>query len=123
MKVSIGIAALGAAIALAGCQTAQQEAPSQVWTKTDGRRLNPGTAAYAQGELDLTYCKGETQKAAVGQAPVYYQGLAGAISAGIIVDQRNKALVDILKGCMAGRGYVLTNRELADQRGATRGRG
>ena len=66
---------------------------------------NPALAA--QGDLDRTICFGEVQKVAGAADPIYYQGLAGAIGAAIVVDQKQKAYFDIYKGCMAQKGYVV----------------
>ena len=86
--------------ALAGCVTAQQ-GPTKIWVRADGKPV-----AQGQYQIDSTICIGETQKSAVGMPPIYYQGLAGAISASIIQDQREAALVQVAEGCMAQRGYL-----------------
>ena len=39
-------------------------------------------------------------------APIYYQGLSGAIDASAIEGQRMAALTDVAKGCMAQKGYI-----------------
>lgn len=97
----------------AGCQSTAQKYEDHLWVRTDGRPTSEDAALRAQGELDLTVCIGEVQKSAVGAPPIYYQGVAGAVSASIIADQRMAAYVDILKGCMAQRGYVLVPRSQA----------
>lgn len=58
-------------------------------------------------------CIGEVQKSAVGAPIIYYQGLAGAITASMIQNQQQAALIDILKGCMAGKGYVMVPQSQA----------
>lgn len=63
-----------------------------------------------QGQVDMAICEGEVQKAAVGQAPIYWRGLVGALAADAVVAQRQQGLVAIAKGCMAERGYLLVPR-------------
>lgn len=87
------------AIGLAGCNTTQNQA--YTWARADGRAVSPN-----QFELDKTICLGETQKSAVGMAPIYYHGIGGAVGAAIIENQRGEGLQDIAKGCMAQRGYL-----------------
>ena len=88
-----------------GCQTTAKE--EFVAVRTDGQRMSGNPTLAAQGDLDRTICFGEVQKVAGGSDPIYYQGLAGAIGAAIIVDQKQKAFFDIYKGCMAQKGYVI----------------
>jgi len=85
-------------LGLAACQTTQ---PNLIWVRADGRPVSP-----QQFELDKTICLGETQKSAVGMAPVYYHGIGGAIDAAILENQRGSALQDVGRGCMAQHGYL-----------------
>lgn len=85
-------------LGLAACQSTQQ---NYTWVRADGRAVSP-----QQFELDKTICLGETQKSAVGMAPVYYHGIGGAIDAAILENQRGAALQDVGRGCMAQRGYL-----------------
>ena len=111
--------AVGAvALALAGCQTTGEQQPKKVWVRADGQSIRGNPKLEQQGELDLTVCRGETQKAAVGMAPIYYRGIAGAINASIIESQRQDALLDVIKGCMASKGYILSTEEEAAARQA-----
>jgi hypothetical protein len=75
--------------ALAGCVT-QQEGPRRGFKRIDGRRDAKSVQQY---EIDKTICIGETQKSAVGMAPIYYSGLAGAINASIIENQRTSLML------------------------------
>jgi hypothetical protein len=106
-------ALLVAVAALGACQSSPPQYEDHLWVRTDGRPMSEDAVLKAQGELDLTICVGEVQKSAVGAPIIYYQGLAGAISAAMIADQRQAAMIDILRGCMAGRGYVLVPRSQA----------
>lgn len=101
----IQVAAPLALIFLAGCQTAAQEDPL-IWVRTDGQRGSGNPALEQQFQIDSTICVGEVQKSAAGAPIIYYQGLAGAISASMIQSQQQKAYFDIMKGCMAQRGYI-----------------
>lgn len=101
---------------MAGCQTAQQE--EFLWVRTDGQVVTGNPALQARGELDRTICFGEVQKAAAGAPVVYYRGLAGAITAAAITNSQQRAYVDIMKGCMAERGYVLVPRSEAESTAA-----
>jgi hypothetical protein len=86
-------------LGVAGCNTTQNQA--YTWARADGKAVSP-----AQFELDKTICLGETQKSAVGMAPIYYHGIGGAVGAAIIENQRGDALKDVAKGCMAQHGYL-----------------
>lgn len=99
------IAALAlSAMMLAGCQTTPQV--QMVWVRTDGHRLAENPAYGQQFSIDKTICLGEVQKTAATAPIIYYQGLAGAIDAAMIQQQHNQAYLDIIKGCMAQKGYV-----------------
>jgi hypothetical protein len=113
----VSIAAVGAvALALAGCQTAAQQEPKMVWVRIDGQSVRDNPTLEQQFVLDGTICKGETQKSAVGMAPIYYRGIAGAINASIIESQRQDALVDVAKGCMAEKGYIYVTEQEGEAR-------
>lgn len=94
-----------AAVALGGCVTTPPPEP-RVWVRTDGQKGSENPALAQQFEIDKTICLGETQKTAVGMAPIYYQGVAGAIQASQIEQQRGAALEQVIQGCMAQKGYV-----------------
>lgn len=94
------------AVMLTSCQTATSQ-EQYIFVRTDGQRGSGSPQLQQQFELDKTICTGEVQKSAVGAPIIYYQGLAGAISASMIQSQQGRAMVDIMKGCMAQKGYVL----------------
>jgi hypothetical protein len=106
------IVAAVAVLTLAGCQTTSP-LENYIFVRTDGQRLADNPALGSQFELDKTMCLGEVQKSAVGAPIIYYQGLAGAINASMIQDQQQAALIDILRGCMAAKGYVLVPQSQA----------
>lgn len=105
------LAVAGLAATVAGCQTAPQE--QYIFVRTDGKRLADDPSFGSKFELDKQMCIGEVQKSAVGAPIIYYQGLAGAITASMIQNQQQAALIDILKGCMAGKGYVMVPQSQA----------
>jgi hypothetical protein len=72
----------------------------------DGR-VDP--AAHLQFQQDDAICKGEVAKAQALAAPIHMgPGLAGAMEAGMLEGQRNQALQQMMVGCMAQRGYRMT---------------
>ena len=97
---------------LGACQTTPQE--SLIWVRTDGRVGSGNPALQQQYQINTTICLGEVQKSAAGAPIIYYQGLAGAISAGMIQSQQQRAYLDIMKGCMAQRGYLLVPQSQAE---------
>jgi pectin methylesterase-like acyl-CoA thioesterase len=111
MKIWRAAAIIVGASALAGCQTVPQE--QYIWVRTDGQRGAGNPALQQQYQIDRTICFGEVQKSAAGAPVIYYQGLAGAIDAAIIQNQHQQAYLDIMKGCMAQKGYVLVPQSQA----------
>lgn len=105
------IAFIASVVALGGCQTVPDE--QYIFVRVDGKRLADDPSYGPKFELDRTICIGEVQRSAVGAPIIYYQGLAGAITASMIQNQQQAALVDVLKGCMAGKGYVLVPQSQA----------
>lgn len=99
--------ALVCALSLAGCQTSTPMNEQFIFVRVDGKRLADNPSYGAKFELDRTVCIADVQRSAVGAPVIYYQGLAGAITASMIQNQQQAALVDIFKGCMAGKGYVM----------------
>jgi hypothetical protein len=75
---------LALALGLAGCATA----PPRQWARIDGHPIDP-----AQFQVDRTICLGEMQKANLSSTAEH--GYA-----------RGRAVVDVLDGCMAQRGYL-----------------
>lgn len=100
-------------LALVGCQTATTSLDDYIFVRTDGHRLADNPSYGPKFEIDKTICIGEVQKISAGATPIYFQGIGGAISAAMIQDQNTRALIDVLKGCMAQRGYVLVKKSEA----------
>jgi hypothetical protein len=94
-------------LVLAGCQTAlQKEIQDNRFARADGRSIHSSPALLAQAQLDVDYCKGEANKAALSAAPIYAQGIVGMIAADQVNQRRQEAVFDVMKGCMAGKGYA-----------------
>lgn len=105
------VAALAMVGALVGCQTTPQD--PYIFVRVDGKRMADDPTYAPKFELDKAQCVGEVQKSATGAPIIYYQGIAGAIDAAIIQNQHQQAYVDILKGCMAGKGYAMVHQSQA----------
>jgi hypothetical protein len=97
---------IGVALMISGCQTAAQK-PEKMWMRVDGKRT-AGNAKFEQ-EFYLAgkICTGRAGGVAAGASPIYYSGIGGAISAGIVANERQQALMAMMEGCMAEKGYVL----------------
>lgn len=55
----------------------------------------------------MAVCAGETNKASLGAAPVFYNtNLAGNLMTDQVVGQQRKKAVSVYVGCMAERGYL-----------------
>ncbi|SRR5581483_4006420 len=93
-------------VMLAGC--AQQ--PKAMWLRLDGQRTSNNAVLAQQAEVDQTICRGEMQKANVSGVTFTNGGIAGAVAAG----NRANAVADVMKGCMAEKGYVLTTEDQAE---------
>jgi len=104
---------LAMSLALAACQTTSLD-ERYYWVRTDGQRVSGEPKLQTQFEVDRTVCLGEVQKSATGAPIIYYQGLSGAITASMMQIPQQQALVDIMKGCMAGRGYLLVPKTKAE---------
>jgi len=103
-----------AAALLAACQSpATQMSRDMIFVRTDGKRSADGPQYAQQFEIDRQICMGEVSKAAVGAPIVYWDGLMGAIAAQAVQDNQTRALIEVLKGCMASRGYVLVPKSEA----------
>ena len=105
MKTKLACLAVAAfvAITFAGC--ASQPPPKTVWLRTDGRVTANDPVLNRQFEVDRTVCSGDTGKAGLTALnPVtpnkgYYNGVVGV--------ERGALSSDVMKGCMAEKGYVL----------------
>ena len=110
MKLRIWLAGLFCSL-IAGCQTVDE---SQIWLRTDGASQSGNPSFAKKFEIDRTICIGETQKAGVGAPIVYSNGsLTSQVSAAIVSSQQSSALNDVMRGCMAQRGYVLVPKDKA----------
>jgi hypothetical protein len=110
MKLSASLLCL--AFLVGGCQSVPED--PEVWVRIDGQKGAGNPVLMQQYEVDSTICLGQTQQSAVGMAPIYYQGVAGAIGASVIQSQRNAALTDVVKGCMAQKGYMRVRSSQAE---------
>ncbi|MGN8150917.1 hypothetical protein ACTJK5_01450 [Agrobacterium sp. 22094] len=110
MKLLLVIGA-SAMMLLSSCQTAPT---NQIWLRTDGRSQVGNPHLMQQFEIDRTVCVGETQKSAVGAPVVYSDGSIGStVSAAMVTGQKSDALNDVMKGCMAQKGYVMVPKDQA----------
>ena len=98
---------------LTGCATPPPPDPP-IWLRLDGKSSRSDPVLAQQFETDRTICLGQAQQSAVGAPIIYYSGLAGAINASMIQQGRQSALLDVAKGCMAQRGYVLVPTSQAE---------
>lgn len=111
MKGMIIGGALALLTAVAGCGTPPK--PS-LWVRTDGQSARVHPELRTQLEVDQIACNGEMQKAALSGVTIASGGIAGAIAQG----QRNAAAMDVAKGCMAEKGYVLVPEDEAAAKSA-----
>jgi hypothetical protein len=108
--------AIGCATILAGCASTQQP-KTYLWVRTDGQSGKNNPALQQQGEIDKQVCNGETIKARMAAGHANYANetsLSGAFVAGTLEGQKNLDAIEVFKGCMASRGYVLTPTEEAE---------
>ncbi|EXL08584.1 hypothetical protein BG46_01530 [Brucella anthropi] len=97
---------------LTACQTMPND--NMIWLRTDGQSQVGNPHLAQQFQIDSTVCKGETQKSAVGAPVVYSNGsIASEVSAAVVSGQQGAALNDVLKGCMAQKGYMLVPKDQA----------
>lgn len=107
------LALVCASIALTACQTTTP-ADDTVYMRTDGVSQVGRPDLMQKFEIDKTVCLGETQKVAVGAPVVYSNGtILSELSAAGVNQQKSDALNDVLKGCMAQRGYILVKKSEA----------
>ena len=105
---------LGLAGFLAGCATAPQD--PLVFIRTDGQEIRGNAALTQQAQVDSTICAGQTQQSAVGMPIIYTgTGLAGALEGAAVNSQRQSALGDVARGCMAQKGYIQVHESQKDE--------
>ena len=105
---------LGFLVVLAGCATVPQD--PLIFIRTDGQEIRGNTALTQQAQVDSTICAGQTQQSAVGMPIVYTgTGLAGALEGAAVNSQRQSALGDVARGCMAQKGYIQVHESQKDE--------
>lgn len=105
-KAVIGAAVAAMSAWLAACATQ----PKVMWLRLDGQRTSDNPVLHQQAEVDKTICAGEMQKANVSGVTV----ANGTIASIVAAQQRSDAVGDVLKGCMAEKGYILVKEEEAE---------
>lgn len=103
-----------AAAMLAGCQAAPPP-EEQIWLRTDGQSMRANPALAQQFDIDRTICLGETQRAGISAPPIYTDSF---IEAAMVSASRDRQMVDVAMGCMAGRGYLLVPASQVETRAA-----
>jgi hypothetical protein len=101
---------LAAAIFLFTVGCAQQ--PTFTWVRMDGQHVRGNPLLMQAFDADDTICRGEMQKANLSGVAVHGGGLAGIA----VQMERNAAVSDVLRGCMAQRGYAYVDEKLAEQK-------
>ncbi len=104
MKRIWSVAAVAATL-LAGCENKKSD--ELIFVKSAGGQSAEPSASDPQLAADKKACMEEVKKAALGVPPAYYQGLDGAITPVMISDRNTRGLLEIMKGCMGEKGYVL----------------
>jgi len=80
------------ALALSACGATGQ---TSTWVRTDGRDIKSSAELQRQREIDAQICLGEAQKAELSAGP-----------SNVYDPVRERAVIDVAKGCMAARGYI-----------------
>lgn len=99
------------AVLVAGCQGAPKE--PTVWVRTDGQMMVGNPELQNQFIVDKTVCAGEVAKVVGVAPPIYYRGVGGFVAAAAVNAERNDTFTQVGIGCMAGRGYMLSNASQA----------
>ena len=79
--------------------------------RTDGQRITGDPQLAQKLETDRTICVGDAQKAMLSGITYARGTLAGAFAQA----ERDQAGGDVMKGCMASRGYALVPESQAAQ--------
>ena len=100
---------------LSSCASVPQD--RLVFIRTDGQPIRGNAALAQQAEIDATVCTGQTQQSALG-APIVYEpnNVAGVLDGAIVSGQRQGALGDVARGCMAQKGYLQVRESEMDQK-------
>lgn len=86
-----------------------------IWIRTDGHPLSDDPTYYqTKFEIDRVVCVNEVRKSAAGMSQGDAQGLAGAIDQRSYQDVHDRAALDLMKQCMAGKGYVLVPKSSSE---------
>lgn len=97
-----------AALAVAGCVTQEIR---EAWVRTDGQRIGGNALLAQQLEVDKTVCQGEVGKASLSSNDTC-SGLIPCMQAREVYRRDTK---QVLKGCMAQRGYLLVSEPAASR--------
>lgn len=100
MPIMIGTAAL-----LVACATAE---PTR-WVRTDGKLVSENASLTQQFEIDKQVCIGEMSKANLSGT----QFCRGAVDCAVQSQNRGDGVMEVAKGCMAQRGYLLFPESVA----------
>ena len=108
------VSVLAALVLMGGCKTIPVS-EEMIWIRTDGHPLSDDPTYYqTKFEIDRVVCVSEVRKSAPGASQGDLQGLAGAIDPWPYQDTRGKAVLDFMRQCMAGKGYVLVPKSLSE---------
>ncbi|WP_296746988.1 hypothetical protein [Mesorhizobium sp.] len=108
------VSVLAALVLMGGCKTVPAS-DETVWIRTDGHPLSDDPTYYqTKFEIDRVVCVSEVRKSAAGASQGQLQGLGGAIDPLRHQDARGKAILDLMKQCMAGKGYVLVPKSSSE---------
>jgi hypothetical protein len=99
-------AALGCAM-LIGCDSAPG-----VWMRTDGQSTKGDPVLTKQFETDRTACIGQRQQAGLSGATAQAGGAGGTLQS-----MRSSDATDIVRQCMAQKGYMLVPKSEVEDRG------
>lgn len=96
------ILAICAFMVLTGCATNKAPDDPLMFTRIDGQRITGNLALETQYKADMSACSGEVEKANMTGA-----GYCRGIDCAIARIERSNSLLEVGKGCMADRGYLL----------------
>jgi hypothetical protein len=114
MKTMFACALVIAGASVAGCAT--QPPVQMTWIRTDGKNMKGDPVLVQQFEVDRSVCVGDTSKAGLaGLNPVtpYKADYSGAVAA-----ERTNLSANVMRGCMAEKGYVFVREDEAEARSA-----